>query len=211
MKKSLTELQYQHNYTTSKDSISDVFDSEHYQNLCATKVTVDSQKLPRRYFAGKHDIAFSMCLDLYLLYKQRRGGPSACPILLQIYNLPPKVRTHISWLICVGVIPGPKGPKQLTTFLHPFENECALLAKGIKTFDCIEQDYFQLHAYNMVPLGDIIAIEKLLNIKGHNGKYPCCSCEIKAINNPESPDKTYYVPLNHPKKVRAWKVTELPL
>ena len=63
----------------------------------------------------------------------------------------------------------------------------------------------------MFPLGDIIAIEKLLNIKGHNGKCSCHSCEIKAINNPESPDKTYYVPLNHPKKVRAWKATKLPL
>ena len=63
----------------------------------------------------------------------------------------------------------------------------------------------------MFPLGNIIAIEKLLNIKGHNGKCPCRSCEIKAINNPESPDKMYYIPLNHPKKVRGWKATELLL
>lgn len=54
-------------------------------------------------------------------------------------------------------------------------------------------------------------IEKLLNIKGHNRKCSCHSCEIKAINNPESPDKTYYVPLNHPKKTKAWNANKLPL
>jgi hypothetical protein len=97
--KSLNELQYRHNYTPSNDSISDVFDSEYYWNLCKTRVTVDGCKLPHRYFEGKHDIAFSTCLDSYLLYKRRRGGPSACPILIQIYNLPPEIRTHISRLI----------------------------------------------------------------------------------------------------------------
>jgi hypothetical protein len=209
--KSLAELQYRHNYTPSNDSISDVFDSEHYRNLCKTRVTVDGRKLPHRYFEGKHDIAFSTCLDSYLLYKRKRGGPSACPILLQIYNLPPEIRTHISRLICIGVIPGPKPPKRPATFYHPFENECTLLAEGVKTFDCVEQEYFQLRAYNIFPLGDIVAIEKVLNIKGHNGKSPCRSCEIKAINNPDSPDKTYYVPLHHPGKIRAWEPKELPL
>ena len=109
------------------------------------------------------------------------------------------------------MIPGPKSPKRPATFYHPFENECALLAVGVQTFDCVEQEYFQLHAYNIFPLGDIVAIEKVLNIKGHNGKSPCRSCEIKAINNPNSPNKTYYVPLKHPGKIRAWKPKELPL
>ena len=113
--------------------------------------------------------------------------------------------------MCAGVIPGPKAPKQPITFLHPFENECALLVIGVKFFDCIKWDYFQLHAYNIFPLGDIIAIEKLLNIKGHNGKSPCRSCEIKAIHNPNSSDKTYYVPLTHPQKLQAWIPTELLL
>jgi hypothetical protein len=207
----LMELQYRHKYKPSNNTISDVFDSEHYQNLCKTRVTVDGQELPHKYFSGKHDIAFSTCLDSYLLHKRRRGGPSACPILIQIYNLPPEIRTHISRLICVGVIPGPKAPKRLVTFLHPFENECVLLAKGVTTFDCIEREHFQLHGYNIFPLGDIIAIEKFLNIKGHNGKTPCRSCEIKAINNSNSSDKTYYVPLTHPPKLRAWNPKKLPL
>ena len=209
--KSLMELQYWHKYKVSDHTISDVFDSKHYKNLCKTRVTLDSKKLPHKYFSGKHDIAFSTCLDSYLLYKRRQDGPSACPILIQIYNLPPEIHTHISRPMCAGVIPGPKAPKRPITFLHPFENECILLVKGVKTFDCIEWDYFQLHAYNIFPLSDIVVIEKLLNIKGHNGKSPCQSCEIKAIHNPNSLDKTYYVPLTHPQKLQVWKPTELPL
>lgn len=198
--KSLTELLYRHQYHPSQTAISDVFDAEHYLALCKRKVTVDGQELPHKYFSGKHDIAFSVCFDSYLLYKRRRGGPSATPILVQLYNLPPEIRTFISRTICLGVIPGPKGPKHVDTFLHPFEVECVELARGVRTFDCVAQTHFPLHAYNLFPHGDIITIEKLLNIKGHNGKSPCRSCEIAAINKPESREKTYYVPLSLPKK-----------
>jgi hypothetical protein len=191
---------YRHQYHPSQTAISDVFDAEHYLALCKRKVTVDGQELPHKYFSGKHDIAFSVCFDGYLLYKRRRGGPSATPILVQLYNLPPEIRTLISRTICLGVIPGPKGPKHVDTFLHPFEVECVELARGVRTFDCVAQTHFPLHAYNLFPHGDIIAIEKLLNIKGHNGKSPCRSCEIAAVNNPESREKTYYVPLSLPKK-----------
>ena len=169
----IEELLYQHKYETKAGIISDVFDGEHYQNLTRTRVTVDGKKLAHKYFSGKHDIAFSVCLDGYLLYKRRRSGPSATPIMIQIYNLSPEIRTLIAQALCLGAIPGPKGPKRVDTYLHPFESECVKLAMGVKTFDCVSQSHFPLHAYNLFPHGDIIAIEKLLNIKGHNGKCPC--------------------------------------
>ena len=100
--------------------------------------------------------------------------------------------------VSLDVIPGPRAPKQPETFLDPFEIESVQLAKGVSNFDCVVQQYFQLHIYNHFPLGDIITIEKLLNIKGHNGKSPCRSCNIKSVNNPDSHDKTYYPPLTHP-------------
>ena len=151
--------------------ISDVFDSQHYWNLMETTVTVNGKKLAHKYFSSQNDIAFSVCLDGCLLYKQRCGGPSATPIMIQIYNLPPEIWTLISQTLCLGVIPGT--PKRPDTFLYPFETECVELAIGVKTFHCITQSHFPLHAYILFPHGDIVAIEKLLNIKGHNGKCPC--------------------------------------
>ena len=171
--KTCKELLYRHNYMASKGSISDVFNSEHYQNLCQTRVTIDGKKLDHKYFSGKYDIAFSLGFDGYLLSKCRRSGPSATPLLLQVYNLPPEVRIHLARLICLGVIPGPKPPKRFNTFLYPFEDECVQLAEGVQTFDCIAKQYFLLRAYNIFPIGDMLAVEKFLNIKGHNGKTPC--------------------------------------
>jgi hypothetical protein len=65
--------------------------------------------------------------------------------------------------------------------LSPFEDECALLAKGVPTYHCVQEAVFALHAYNLFPHGDIVAIEKLLNIKGHNGFSPCRLCEIQGV------------------------------
>ncbi|KAF9222844.1 hypothetical protein BS17DRAFT_641389, partial [Gyrodon lividus] len=79
---------YQHN----PGKISDVFDGDHYQRLLRHRAVVDGKKLNHHYFSGSYDIALSLSTDDYLLYKRRRGrGPSATPILLQNYNLPPHV------------------------------------------------------------------------------------------------------------------------
>jgi hypothetical protein len=63
------ELLYRHNYKRTRD-IADVFDGKHYRNLCRTKVTVDGKQLSHCYFSGNQDIAFSICLNSYLLYKR---------------------------------------------------------------------------------------------------------------------------------------------
>ncbi|KAF8833390.1 hypothetical protein BDN67DRAFT_865087, partial [Paxillus ammoniavirescens] len=81
----------------------------------------------------------------------------------------------------VGIIPGPHQPKDLGSFLSPLDDESAELASGVPTFDVAQQDMFPLHAYIIFKLGDIIAIEKFLRIKGHNAIYPCRSCKIRAV------------------------------
>jgi len=134
------------------------------------------------------------------------------PILVQILNLPSNICTHQNRLICLGVIPGPKGPKHLQTFLYPLENECVELARGVPTQDLVKHVTFYLHAYNIFTCGDMIAIEKFLQITGHNGISPCQSCNIKAINDPsDSGEKTYYIPLMHPGKLQEVNPRDLQL
>lgn len=58
-----------------------------------------------------------------------------------------------------------------------------------------------------------MAVEKFLNIKGHNAIHPCRSCAIQAIHGVS---KTYYVPLDPPKNIRnvgmqSWDPAALPL
>ena len=149
-----------------------------------------------------------------MLFKRRRKGPSATPILIQNYNLPPQIRTHLRNLICVGIIPGPRQPKDLESFLSPLDDESAELAFGVKTFDTTAKTTFNLHAYILFKLGDIIAVEKFLQIKGHNGIHPCRSCRIRAVRGT---GKTYYVPLRPPRNTEdarrgvQWSPESLPL
>ncbi len=94
----VNDLYYRHNYEYKPYEISDVFDCMHYKDLQQSFVTVDGDSLDHRYFSDKRDIAFTTCLDSYLLYKRKRGGPAATPIMIQLYNLPPVENNVFSFL-----------------------------------------------------------------------------------------------------------------
>ena len=211
-------LSYRHRYVRTPGTINDIFDCDHYCKLQETYVSIDGKRLNHRFFSGEHDIALSFCLDGYLLYKRRRGGPSATPLLVQIYNLPPEIRTHLCRLLCLGVIPGPHSPKDVYTFLAPFDDECAKLAHGVHTYNPITNQIFPLRAYCILGHGDIIAIEQMLSIKGHNGYSPCRSCEITGVRNVTGHETVYYVPLTQPHDTvtpgmepHVWDPRHLPL
>jgi hypothetical protein len=213
--KMVEKLLYRHNYRHQKGTVADVFDGVHYRTLRKKNVVVDGEELPHKYFSGRYDIALGSCTDSFLLFKRNRGGPSATPILLQNYTIPPDIRTHFAHLIPMGTIPGPKGPKDARSFLIPYDDELAELARGVPTFDSLTQTMFPLRAYNLFEIGDIIAIEKVLNITGHNGFCPCRTCEIRGVRNKTHGDTIYYVPLCEPdvhgQPIRTWNPHDLPL
>jgi hypothetical protein len=194
----IKKLSYRELYKPNAESISDVFDGTHYQDLLTKPVVVDGIQRPYPYFSGKRDIALSLCTDGFLLFKRRRKGPSATPILLQNYNLPPRMRISITKLICLGILPGPRPPKDYQSFLEPVDEELATLAMGVRTFDALDRVNFDLRAYVIFEHGDIVAIERILGIKGHNGYSPCRSCKEKGVRNVTGGGKNYYIPLTTP-------------
>ena len=204
-------LAYRKKYIREPGVLRDVFDSQWYQTLCQTKVVVDGVECPHLFFSGKHDLALSLAADGFLLFNRRRGGPSATPLLLMNLNLPPHLRTHLENVICIGVIPGPHQPKDIASFICPLDNELAELADGIKTYDAFDHCDFYLHAYCIFKDGDIVAIEKLMNIKGHNGYSPCRSCEIKGVRMISAGGTNYYTPLTTPHQPRQTRISLDPL
>ncbi|EIN12023.1 hypothetical protein PUNSTDRAFT_62011, partial [Punctularia strigosozonata HHB-11173 SS5] len=192
------------------DIISDIFDGEHYQNLRHTPVVIDGQEQAYNHFSEDTDLAFASCSDGYLIFWRKHGGPSATPLLLQNLSLPPSIRTHLEHLLCVGIIPGPHAPKDMAT---PLEEEFVQLAHGVKTFHVSKKHHFDLRAYRILEEGDILAIEKVLNLKGHNSKTPCRSCMIKAFRHPQQTN--YYPALHSPlvegEDVQSWDSLDLPL
>ena len=204
-------MKYRFNFESRPNNVSDIFDGAHYQKLLKERVVVDGEELEHHYFSDHRDVALALCTDSYLLYK-RRNAPLAMPLLLLNYNIPPTLRTHHKYLICIRIIPGPHHPKNLGSFLSPLDKELAQLACGVPTFDGSEKGTFDLHAYVIMKLGDIPTVQKFLNIKGHNSIFPCRSCKIKAVRGL---GKTHYVPLRPPKQSGqgsvSWKAEDLPL
>ena len=118
------------------------------------------------------------------------------PILLQVYNHSPLARTHLENLICLGILP--KRPKLLETFLSPLDDELATLGYGVRTYDAVDKVLFDLRAYLIQKHGDIVAIEKMLGIRGHNAYCPCRSCKMKGVQDVSGKGKIYYIPLVTP-------------
>jgi hypothetical protein len=111
-----------------------------------------------------------------------------------------------------GIISGPNPPKDEHSYLVPLDNELAKLAVGIPTFNCVTREVFDLRAYSLFGMGDILAIEKMLNIKGHNSLSACRSCEMKGRRGLET---IYYMPLAAPSNTgeleETWDPRNLPL
>jgi hypothetical protein len=121
-------MTYRHEYKQNNDPIQDIFDGDEYNRLRRTHVTIDGKRQPYKFFEDRREVALGLSADGMCPFKRRKH--SCWPLILINYNLPPDQRTHIENIICVGVIPGPKSPKSLTSYLWPLIEELLELAAG---------------------------------------------------------------------------------
>ncbi|CCO35605.1 hypothetical protein BN14_09723 [Rhizoctonia solani AG-1 IB] len=107
------------------------------------------------------------------------------------------MRTHLSNMICTGVIPGPHSPKDLNSFLQPLIDELVELAQGVEAVDVVNEELFALRAHVLSAFGDLPAMAKLMEFIGHNGRFPCRLCKIMSIPGRTAKDATHlYCPLH---------------
>src|SRR6266542_1924676 len=92
------------------NNFKDIFDGNIYKEL-----------LKRNLFNDKRDIAFTVSCDGYQIFKQRTDDCWAFLIINN--NLDPLIRVKKENLLIPFLIPGPKQPKNINTFLRPFINE----------------------------------------------------------------------------------------
>lgn len=104
-------LLYRAEYTSrcgyhTDGKIGDVFDGQHYKDL-----------VKKGHFQEKQDIALMVSIDGFQIFKQKTDD---CWVLLFINtNLPPEQRVKKENLLITTIIPGPKEPKDLNSFLFP--------------------------------------------------------------------------------------------
>ena len=186
---------HEHPSSQQPDKMTDVFDASHYQTLLGTRVSVDGSQLEHNFFSDPRDIALGFSTDGFSPFKGRLSKKhTAWPLLFFNYNLPPELRFHKRHLLCAGIVPGPKKPWDMDSYLYPAVEELIRLALGITAFDALSCTLFVLHAYLILAFGDIPAIALVMRMKGHNGLVPCRMCKIVAIRGEES--RTLYVPLH---------------
>jgi hypothetical protein len=95
--------------------VTDIFDGAYYSLLRESFVTVGGEELLNWFFSDPHDIALGLSTDGFSPFK-----PCTKPawlIILFNYNLPPEEGFLKKNIISVGVIPGPKKPGDLDSFI----------------------------------------------------------------------------------------------
>jgi hypothetical protein len=192
-------MKYRAEHRHVNSMTTDVFDGSAYRNLRQQHVEIKGQKLPHVYFSDDRDIALGLSTDGFSPWKRRKH--TAWPLILFNYNLPPESRFHAGEIMALGVIPGPKKPVDIDSFLWPAVLEFIKLAEGVRAFDVLKAELFLLHAYLILVFGDIPAVALLMHMKGHNGFSPCRMCKIQGLRVPEVRGTALYVPLfrsNHP-------------
>lgn len=205
-----TRMRYRAEYQHKPSQFHDVFDGSHYHNLRKAYVEVGDEKLPYSFFSDPRDIALGLSTDGFGPFKRRKA--TCWPLVLWIYNFPPEERFLEAFEI--GVIPGPKKPVEIDTFLFPLIQELLLLAIGVTAWDSTNKELFTLRAFLILVFGDIPAMTMIMRMKGHNGKLPCRLCNITAVRGNSS--NTLYVPLNRarfnpPASQISYDPSKLPL
>ena len=108
------QLLYQSNYVQDFSKLQDIYDGHLYKEM-----------LQEGLLADPRDIIFSGSLDGYQIFKQQHDD---CWVILLInHNLPPEVRVKKENLMVTAVIPGPRAPKDLNSFLRPLVDELLIL------------------------------------------------------------------------------------
>ena len=173
--------------TTDRAGLRDVFDGDLYQSYHLNQLGL---------FRDNRDIALHMSLDGVQVVNMRHH--EVTPVILINLNLPPEERYKVENILASMVIPGPKKPNDLDSFLRPLVEELKGLDHGAEAFDANTGQTFTLRAWVTMVTGDGPAIAEAIGFKRPGNAYrPCRCCLIKGKHGPaqgQNKNRTYYVP-----------------
>jgi len=130
-------MQYQAQFQHVDGIYQDIFDGTHYWGFCENLITVHSEPInpPANYFKDPHNIALGLSTDGYGIFTH--GQATAWPLIIFNYNLPPQICFHSENILALGVIPGPKKPGDIDSFLAPLADELFQLTSGVEAYDIL--------------------------------------------------------------------------
>jgi hypothetical protein len=115
------------------------------------------------------------------------GNHHVEPVILINLNLPPEERYLNENILLSCLIPGPKAPGDLNSFLFPMVEECKRLSEeGIDgVFNAFTKVLCEIRAHIIMVAGDGPALADVMKLKKPgNARSPCHHCKIKGTKKP---------------------------
>jgi len=143
-----------------------------------------------------HDTVVMLSIDGAQLYRNKK---SDCWIYIWILlDLAPDQRYKIRNIVPGGIIPGPKNPKHLDSFLFPgLAHLSAIQKEGMPIWNGYERTAALCFIILLLILADAVAMAELSGSVGHHGKKGCrILCGLFGRNKPGGPH--YYPVLLRP-------------
>ena len=110
-------------------------------------------------------LSFSFCSDGLNPFAHEKVTYSMWPITLSILNLPKNIRTKFGSLLLVGIIPGPKEPQLIDTYLQVLVDDIQHLS-GSEVYDAYMKQKFVLRASIMLNILDYPGQNKIFHCNG---------------------------------------------
>lgn len=153
------------------------------------------------FFDDVRNIALALCGDGVNPF--RKSAHSVWPLLLSVLNFPPHLRTDLDHLILVGIIPGPRAPKNMNLYLGLVAAEVVTYGElGVWTWDAFAQEDFRMRFEFQRLIADYRGVAKMLCVKGAGAKRGCTEC--CAVGTKPHGEATQYggyrccLPADHP-------------
>jgi hypothetical protein len=186
---------------TAPTIMRDIHDSPGWKEKVIDGTLNDDDKTP--FMAERRNIVLSLCCDGVNPWKNSQY--SLTPIMMMVMNLPPNLRHHPSNMLLIGLIPGPKKPRVMGTYLQPLMDELHIL--GTTGVDCtwisapiqpptipptaLVTTPFTLHAKLLVTVADYPGHGDFNEQQVHGAVYGCIKCEIQGYKCPAT-DRMIY-------------------
>jgi hypothetical protein len=126
-------------------------------------------------------------IDRAQLYKSKQ---SDCWIYIWvIFDHAPDNQYKKKYVLPGGIIPGPKKPKNLDSFIFPgLHHLCTIQTKGLPIWDGAKQTLFRSNPFLFVATADGPSMVFLTGLIGHHGRFACCLyCGLLGRHKPGAP------------------------
>jgi len=142
------------------------------------------------------DSVLMLSIDGAQLYESKQ---SDCWIYIWVlFDHAPEERYQKKYVLPGGIIPGPKKPKNLDSFIFPgLHHLHAIQTEGLVIWDGAQKRQFLSHPFLFVATADGPGMAFLTGLVGHSGRMGCrLYCGLQGRHKPGAP--TYYPVLRRP-------------